>query len=87
MWRREKAQCRGVRDQGNAKLPRQTMRYKADLTARSLKIVESRVIADLLLAFDEKLRHYADMCLSLDLDDGVKVNSGKFGDLCPQTIV
>lgn len=34
-----------------------------------------------LLAFDEKLRHYADMRIKLDLDDGVKVNYGKFGDL------
>ncbi|MEO8275809.1 MAG: BREX-1 system adenine-specific DNA-methyltransferase PglX [Thermoanaerobaculia bacterium] len=34
-----------------------------------------------LLAFDEKLRHYADMRIQLDLDDGVKVNYGKFGDL------
>ena len=34
-----------------------------------------------LLAFDEKLRHYADRLISLDLDDGVKVNYGKFGDL------
>jgi type II restriction/modification system DNA methylase subunit YeeA len=34
-----------------------------------------------LIAFDEKLRHYADMRISLDLDDGVKVNYGKFGDL------
>ena len=34
-----------------------------------------------LLAFDEKLRHYADSRISLDLDDGVKVNYGKFGDL------
>jgi type II restriction/modification system DNA methylase subunit YeeA len=34
-----------------------------------------------LLAFDEKLRHYADMRINLDLDDGVKVNYGKFGDL------
>lgn len=34
-----------------------------------------------LLAFDEKLRHYADMRITLDLDDGVKVNYGKFGDL------
>ena len=34
-----------------------------------------------LLAFDEKLRHYADMRIALDLDDGVKVNYGKFGDL------
>ena len=34
-----------------------------------------------LLAFDEKLRHYADMRIKLDLDDGVKANYGKFGDL------
>jgi type II restriction/modification system DNA methylase subunit YeeA len=34
-----------------------------------------------LLAFDEKLRHYADMRIGLNLDDGVKVNYGKFGDL------
>ena len=31
--------------------------------------------------FDEKLRHYADQRIGLDLDDGVKVNYGKFGDL------
>jgi type II restriction/modification system DNA methylase subunit YeeA len=34
-----------------------------------------------LLAYDEKLRHYADMRIQLNLDDGVKVNYGKFGDL------
>ncbi len=34
-----------------------------------------------LLAYDEKLRHYADMRIKLDLDDGVKVNYVKFGDL------
>jgi len=34
-----------------------------------------------LQTFDEKLRHYADMRIALDLDDGVKVNYGKFGDL------
>jgi type II restriction/modification system DNA methylase subunit YeeA len=34
-----------------------------------------------LLSYDEKLRHYADMRIKLDLDDGVKVNYGKFGDL------
>lgn len=34
-----------------------------------------------LLAFDEKLRHYADQRIAIDLDDGVKVNYGKFGDL------
>jgi type II restriction/modification system DNA methylase subunit YeeA len=34
-----------------------------------------------LLSYDEKLRHYADMRIKLDLDDGVKVNYGRFGDL------
>lgn len=34
-----------------------------------------------LQAYDEKLRHLADQRISLDLDDGVKVNYGKFGDL------
>ncbi len=34
-----------------------------------------------LRAFDEKLKHAADQKISLDLDDGVKVNYGKFGDL------
>ena len=34
-----------------------------------------------LQQFDEKLRHYADQRINLDLDDGVKVNYGKFGDL------
>ncbi|MEI7186537.1 BREX-1 system adenine-specific DNA-methyltransferase PglX [Dickeya dianthicola] len=34
-----------------------------------------------LRSFDDRLRHYADMRITLDLDDGVKVNYGKFGDL------
>lgn len=34
-----------------------------------------------LTQFDEQLRHYADQRISLDLDDGVKVNYGKFGNL------
>jgi|CXWL01.1.fsa_nt_gi type II restriction/modification system DNA methylase subunit YeeA len=34
-----------------------------------------------LRAFDEKLRHFADQRITLDLNDGVKVNYGKFGDL------
>jgi hypothetical protein len=38
-----------------------------------------------LLAYDEQLRHYADMRITLDLDDGVKVNYGKFGDLLAET--
>lgn len=34
-----------------------------------------------LASFDDLLRHYADQRISLDLDDGVKVNYGKFGTL------
>ena len=34
-----------------------------------------------LVAFDDRLRHYADRRIALDLDDGVKVNYGKFEDL------
>ena len=34
-----------------------------------------------LRRFDEELRHYADQRITLDLDDGVKVNYGKFGNL------
>ncbi|MFI3221510.1 MAG: BREX-1 system adenine-specific DNA-methyltransferase PglX [Methylococcaceae bacterium] len=34
-----------------------------------------------LRAFDDNLKHYADRRIKLDLDDGVKVNYGKFGDL------
>jgi type II restriction/modification system DNA methylase subunit YeeA len=35
--------------------------------------------------FDEELRHYADQRITLDLDDGVKVNYGKFGNLLAET--
>ena len=31
--------------------------------------------------FDNELRYAADMKISIDLDDGVKVNYGKFGSL------
>ena len=34
-----------------------------------------------LLSFDDELNHYAQMQISLDLDDGVRVNYGKFGNL------
>ena len=40
-----------------------------------------------LMAFEEKLRHYADMRISIDLDDGVKVNYAKFGDLLSESKV
>lgn len=41
---------------------------------------ESRLMA-VLADFDENLRHYADQRITLDCDDGVTVNYGKFGDL------
>jgi len=34
-----------------------------------------------LSKFNDELRHYADMKISMGLDDGVKVNYGKFGNL------
>ncbi len=34
-----------------------------------------------LRSFDEELKHFAEMKINLDLDDGVKVNYGKFGNL------
>jgi len=39
-----------------------------------------------LLSFDEKLKHWADMKIELDLDDGVKVNYGKFSDLLAEVM-
>ena len=38
-----------------------------------------------LLVFEEKLKHAADHKISLDLDDGVKVNYAKFGDLLAES--
>ncbi len=38
-----------------------------------------------LATFEEKLKHYADQRIPLDLDDGVKVNYAKFGDLLAES--
>jgi len=38
-----------------------------------------------LLGFEEKLRNYSDMRISISLDDGVKANYGRFGDLLSET--
>ena len=38
-----------------------------------------------LLTFEEKLKYAADKKISLDLDDGVKVNFAKFGDLLAES--
>jgi hypothetical protein len=63
----------------------------ATSTAQSKRLTQERVKLEKqqveLLAFDEKLRHYADMRITLDLDDGVKVNYGKFGDLLAEVKV
>ena len=37
--------------------------------------------ADELRAYEEKIHHLADQMISIDLDDGVKVNYAKFGDV------
>jgi type II restriction/modification system DNA methylase subunit YeeA len=63
----------------------------ATSTAQSKRLTQERVKLEKqqveLLAFDEQLRHYADMRITLDLDDGVKVNYGKFGDLLAEVKV
>lgn len=46
---------------------------------RELKALQNQQAE--LATFDEQLRHHADMRISIDLDDGVKENYGKFGDL------
>ena len=38
-----------------------------------------------LLIFEQKLKHAADQKIALDLDDGVKVNYAKFGDLLAES--
>lgn len=51
-----------------------TTRLKKELDGLTKKFNELR-------NFDDRLRHYADKRITIDLDDGVKVNYGKFGDL------
>lgn len=38
-----------------------------------------------LLSFEEKLRHYADMRIPLNLDDGIRFNYAQFGDLLAES--
>ncbi|WP_417377381.1 BREX-1 system adenine-specific DNA-methyltransferase PglX [Gimesia maris] len=52
--------------------------HRKTLEREQDKLIKQR---DELRSFDDKLRHYADQRIELDLDDGVKVNYGKFGDL------
>ncbi|PLA73480.1 SAM-dependent methyltransferase, partial [Hydrogenovibrio sp. SC-1] len=52
----------------------QANKLKKELTALQKKQAE-------LSTFDEQLKQFADEQIALDLDDGVKANYGKFGDL------
>ena len=66
-------------DQLDSDIPAATSSsFRKTLERERDKLAKQR---DELQTFDEKLRHYADQRISLDLDDGVKVNYGKFGDL------
>jgi len=50
--------------------------------AKLAKVVETLKKKQVeLLTYDEQLRHYADMRIAVDLDEGVKVNYAKFGNL------
>ena len=49
------------------------------LAEKALKDLEKKQAE--LRAFDEQLKHHAEKRITLDLDDGVKVNYGKFGNL------
>ncbi len=73
-----------------AKLANYAAKLEKDLEASTSTAEKKRLEKELttlhnqqaeLATFDEKLRHCADQRISLDLDDGVKVNYGKFGDL------
>ena len=56
--------------------PSTVIRNKAQKTLDKLRKQQEE-----LALFDERVRHYADQRITLDLDDGVKVNYGKFGNL------
>lgn len=58
----------------NALTIAESTRLAKEFSALKLKKVEIR-------EFDDKLKHYADMRISLDLDEGVRENYGKFGDI------
>ncbi|AWB57836.1 BREX-1 system adenine-specific DNA-methyltransferase PglX [Colwellia sp. Arc7-D] len=46
---------------------------------KELKLLERKQVE--LRTFDDQLKHYAEKRITLDLDDGVKANYGKFGNL------
>jgi hypothetical protein len=48
---------------------------------RNVQVEKLQKQQDELRRFEEELHHFADQRIQLDLDDGVKVNYGKFGNL------
>ncbi|MEA2083543.1 MAG: BREX-1 system adenine-specific DNA-methyltransferase PglX [Thermodesulfobacteriota bacterium] len=70
----------------NARLEYLQNEWEAADTASAKKKIQKEIdamkkkLAE-LSAFDDELRHYADKRIALDLDDGVKVNYDKFGNL------
>ena len=58
--------------------PGDSSSHQKKLTKERDKLIKQQ---EELKTFDEQLRHYADQRIALDLDDGVKVNYGKFGNL------
>ncbi|QCJ71571.1 BREX-1 system adenine-specific DNA-methyltransferase PglX [Providencia heimbachae] len=58
----------------NAESGAATTRLKKELDGLTKKFNELR-------SFDDRLRHYAERRITIDLNDGVKVNYGRFGDL------
>jgi type II restriction/modification system DNA methylase subunit YeeA len=58
--------------------PTASSTHQKKLTKERDKLIKQQ---EELKTFDEQLRHHADQRIALDLDDGVKVNYGKFGNL------
>lgn len=52
-----------------------------EIKKREVQLEKLQKQYDELRRFEEELHHFADQRIKLDLDDGVKVNYGKFGNL------
>lgn len=61
------------------KLATETSTSEKSRLSKLLKSIEKKQAE--LRTFDEELKYLAEMKISIDLDDGVKVNYGKFGNL------
>ncbi|MCA8001352.1 BREX-1 system adenine-specific DNA-methyltransferase PglX [Burkholderia metallica] len=77
-----------------AKMTERLESLAADLEAASATASRSKIQKRIetlrrkqaeLFVFDEKLRHHADMRVKIELNDGVKANYAKFGDLVAES--